>query len=101
MNYTMNSDDLVPLVLVFDFLPRFPLTGTTIPVQQDCKNALRMVRQEMESIVSIHRFKKSSFSNVPFSSKYEFKLVKAQEDQFETRFHTLGVYTESELQKLL
>lgn len=73
MNDTMNSNGLVPSLLVFGVLPRFPTTNSKIPAQQERMNALQLARREMETIVSKQRIHKAISSNVPFSATYEFK----------------------------
>ena len=55
MNDTMNEDGLVPSLLVFGTLPRFPLTDSNVVAQKERMRVLSCARKEMETIVAQRR----------------------------------------------
>lgn len=73
MNDTMGPTGLVPSLLVFGMLPRFPAVQTNLPNQCDGMHALLMAKTEMEGIVAEQRLKTALSNNVPLASKTEYK----------------------------
>jgi hypothetical protein len=65
MNDTMGPEGLVPSLLVFGVLPRFPATQTSLPNQKDRMEALSTARSEMETITSESRLAEAMHRNVP------------------------------------
>jgi hypothetical protein len=65
MNDTMGPEGLVPSLLVFGVLPRFPATQTSLPNQKDRMEALSAARSEMETITSELRLAEAMHRNVP------------------------------------
>ena len=69
MNDTMNSDGLVPSLLVFGSLPRFPSSSSSHPKQSERMRALNMARLEMETITAELRIQQALRKNLPPASK--------------------------------
>lgn len=72
INDTMNSEGLVPSLLVFGCLPRFPGSNTNYPIQKDRFEALKTARAEMEQITAELRIRKALLSRVPRSADIVF-----------------------------
>ena len=73
MNDTMNCDGLVPSLLVFGVLPRFPSFRTALPNQTERMRALSAARTEMETITSELRLSKALLAALPAATKQVFK----------------------------
>lgn len=65
MNDTMNENGLVPSLLVFGIIPRFPIIATELPTQKDRMDVLAPERAEMEAIVSQKRIMTALLNAVP------------------------------------
>lgn len=75
---TMNSDGLVPSLLVFGVLPLFPPVNATLPIQQERMRSLQIARMEMETIPAEIRLRRALLSNLPAASS--IPLYSDQED---------------------
>jgi len=64
-NDTLGPEGLVPSVLVFGCMPRFPSVDSTIPAQKERMLALQEARKEMATITAELRLKKALLSKVP------------------------------------
>ena len=73
----MGPNGLVPSLLVFGALPSFPAPATNHPNQEERFQALRLARQEMETIVAQTRIKTALRSKLPPATKY---LIKPGDD---------------------
>lgn len=69
-NDTLGPEGLVPSLLVFGCLPRFPSVDSSIPAQSDRMTALREARSEMETIVSQLRIRRAILAKVPRCSDF-------------------------------
>jgi hypothetical protein len=67
-NYTANGDGVVPSLLVFGVLPRFPMTPTDLPDQRLRMAALQATRAEMEQITCAKRIQRALASRSPGTS---------------------------------
>ena len=67
MNETMNPEGLVPSLLVFGALPRFPAFNTTLPNQEQRMRALQIARSEMETVSSELRLRRALLSRVSYN----------------------------------
>ena len=65
MNDTMGPQGLVPTLLVFGTLPRFPSPDSTYPMQAEGLQALEASRREMLTIVSDQCVKQALHSRLP------------------------------------
>jgi len=65
MNDTMGEDGLVPSLLVFGIIPRFPIISTNLPTQQERMDALATAQKEMNAIVSERRITAALTRNIP------------------------------------
>lgn len=65
MNDTMNEDGLVPSLLVFGIIPRFPIIATELPTQKERMEVLATARAEMEAIVAKRRIMTALLKAVP------------------------------------
>jgi hypothetical protein len=74
MNDRMGPECLVPSLLVFGVLPRFPATQTSPPNQNDRMEALSTARSEMETITSELRLAVAMHRNVPPAASLELKV---------------------------
>lgn len=72
MNDTMGPHGLVPSLLVFGILPRFPISNTGLPDQRDRMKAMQVARAEMETYVAEERIKLAIRKNIPASALYNF-----------------------------
>jgi len=73
MNDTMNPEGLVPSLLVFGVLPRFPAVNTQLPNQVERMRALEVARAEMESITAELRLRKALNSNLSAAASKVYK----------------------------
>ena len=78
MNDTMNSNGLVPSLLVFG-VPRFPSSSSSHPKQSERMRALTMARLEMETITAELRIQQALLKNIPPASKTVLVLKPGQE----------------------
>ena len=65
MNDTMGPEGLVPSLLVFGVLPRFPASSNDLPNQEDRMRALTAARAEMESISCQLKLQHAMLSKLP------------------------------------
>ncbi|MEM1283154.1 MAG: reverse transcriptase domain-containing protein [Chlamydiota bacterium] len=65
INDTMGPEGLVPSLLVFGSLPRFPCVNSTLPNQRERMRALEVARAEMSTVTSELRIRKAMLSKVP------------------------------------
>ena len=65
INDTMGPEGLVPSLLVFGCIPRFPAVSSKVPEQKERMNALISARQEMATITAELRVTKALRSKVP------------------------------------
>ncbi len=72
MNDTMGPNGLVPSLLVFGVLPRFPAVSTNLPNQEDRMKALEIARSEMEAFVAEARVRTALNSNIPATATTVF-----------------------------
>ncbi len=70
MNDTMGPEGLVPSLLFFGMLPRFPPLNTPLPRQADRMLALEIARTEMASITSQLRIATAVKAKLQPASKY-------------------------------
>ena len=68
MNDTMGPEGLVPSLLVFGVLPRFPITDSKLPEQADRMRALNIARKEMAIITAELRIQRAMKANIPSAS---------------------------------
>ena len=73
MNDTMGENGLVPSLLTFGVIPRFPILNTELPTQQERLEALKKAQAEMNSIVAERRIKRALLHKVPNASNYVFR----------------------------
>ena len=73
MNDTMNCDGLVPSLLVFGILPRFPSFRTNLPNQAERMRALSAARTEMETITFELRISKALLAALTAATKQIIK----------------------------
>ncbi len=62
---TAGPKRLVPSLLVFGTLPRFPTVNTKLPAQRERMHALQLARTEMATITSELRIRKAIMSKLP------------------------------------
>ena len=74
MNDTMGPNGLVPSLLVFGALPRFPAIANNLANQRDRMETLQMAKDEMEQIVAEQRLKTALISKLPTSVREEFNV---------------------------
>jgi hypothetical protein len=67
INDTMGTNELVPSLLVFGVVPRFPPMSINLPNQRDRMAALAAAQMEMSVIVSENRITAALNHNVPSS----------------------------------
>lgn len=70
INDTMGPNGLIPSLLVFGTLPRFPGIEASHPNQRERFQALKTARAEMEAIVAETRIQKALRSKLPPATKY-------------------------------
>ena len=69
MNDSMNCDCLVPSLLVFGILSRFPSSSSSYPKQSERMRAITMARLEMETITAELCIQQALLKNLPPASK--------------------------------
>jgi hypothetical protein len=74
MNDTMNYDGLVPSLLVFGIMPRYPGIRTELPAQAERMRALDVARTEMETITCELRLRKALTSSFPPASSQRYEI---------------------------
>ena len=74
MNDTMGESGLVPSLLVFGTIPRFPIISTDFPSQKERMEALSKAQMEMNSIVAERRVLAALTRNIPPAGKYTYIL---------------------------
>lgn len=74
MNDTMNPEGLVPSLLVFGVLPRFPALHTQLPNHEERMRALKVAQMEMETITSELRLRQALLSRLPNASKQDLEI---------------------------
>jgi hypothetical protein len=74
MNDTMNYDGLVPSLLVFGIMPRYPGIRTELPTQAERMRALDVARTEMETITCKLRLRGALTSSIPSASSQAYTL---------------------------
>lgn len=67
MNDTVGEDGLVPSLLVFGIIPRFPIINTSLPNQRDRMKALTSANMEMNASVAERRIATALRRNMPSS----------------------------------
>lgn len=70
MNDTMGPEGLVPSLLVFGQLPRFPPHSTPLLSHSERMNAMTIARKEMANITARLRIQKALKSKLPPATKY-------------------------------
>lgn len=65
MNDTLGPEGLVPTLLVFGCLPRFPTVSSELPAQRERMRALSQAKKEMATITAELRIKRALMSRVP------------------------------------
>ena len=65
MNDTNSENGLVPSLLVFGIIPRFPIISTHLPTHRERMKALSEAQLEMNSIISERRIAKILHRNIP------------------------------------
>jgi hypothetical protein len=74
MNGTQGPEGLVPSLLVFGVLPRFPGSNTFLPNQKDRMDALIAARAEMETISAELKIRKALTSQNPPTAHYQLAV---------------------------
>lgn len=74
MNDTLGPEGLVPSLLVFGVLPRFPACSTKFPNQVDRMRALAMARAEMETISFEIKLQRALLAKLPPAADFELKV---------------------------
>ena len=74
MNDTMGESGLVPSLLVFGTIPRFPIISSDLPSQKERIEALIKAHMETNSIVAERRFLAALTRNIPPAGKYTYTL---------------------------
>ena len=74
MNDTMGPEGLVPSMLVFGVLPRFPVSTIDLPNQVDRMNALKSARAEMETIACELKLAQALRSKLPPAADYQLSV---------------------------
>lgn len=77
MNDTMNPEGLVPSLLVFGVLPRFPPMSSELPRQQEIMRALEVARAEMETISNELRLRTALLSRLPNAATFDLEVGQA------------------------
>ena len=75
MNDTMGPNGLVPSLLVFGMLARFPIVNSSLPDQRDRMKAMQLARLEMETFVAEERITTAMKRNIPAAASYDFTPV--------------------------
>ena len=70
----MNSDGVVPSLLVFGVLPTFPSSSSSHPKQSERMRALTMARLEIDTITAELRIHQALLRNLPSASKMVLQL---------------------------
>lgn len=70
INDTMGPEGLVPSLLVFGQLPRFPPHSSTLLSHSDRLNAINIARREMADITATLRIQRALRSKLPPATKY-------------------------------
>ena len=68
MNDTMGENGLVPSLLVFGIIPRFPIINSELPTQKERMEALASAQMEMNSIIAERRISAALQRNIPRSA---------------------------------
>jgi hypothetical protein len=74
INDTMGTNGLVPSLLVFGVVPRFPPMSIDLPKQRDLMAALAAAQMEMSAIVSENRITAVLTHNVPSSMDLTYEV---------------------------
>lgn len=74
MNDTTGPEGLVPSLLVFGILPRFPPTSTRLLSHVDRMEAMELARLEMHSITAKLKIQKALRSKIPPASTYQVNV---------------------------
>ncbi len=74
MNDTAGQNGLVPTLLVFGVVPRFPSGSRDIPEQQNRMRAIKSSRDEMVKAVAASRLRTAKSRNVPGAADNEVKV---------------------------
>ena len=68
MNDTMGENGLVPSLLVFGIIPRFPVISSQLPAQSERMEVLTMAQREMNTIIAQRRIITALTKNIPSAS---------------------------------
>jgi transposase InsO family protein len=74
MNDTIGENGLVPSLLVFGVVPRFPMLSTDLPNQKERMAAISLAKMEMNSIIAERRVNTALRKNAPSSVDYVFAV---------------------------
>jgi hypothetical protein len=74
MNDTIGENGLVPSLLVFGMIPRFPILTSEIPHQQERMRILQVAQAEMNSIAAERRIVQASKSAVPAAADRVYQV---------------------------
>jgi hypothetical protein len=73
MNDTMGPNGLVPSLLVFEMVPRFPIIDANVPDQERRVLAMKVSREEYQNVVAEMRMKASLLHNVLAVADMQYK----------------------------
>jgi hypothetical protein len=73
MNDTMGPNGLVPSLLVFGMIPRFPIIDANVPDQEQRGLAMQVSREEYQNVVAEMRVKAALLHNVPAAADMQYK----------------------------
>jgi hypothetical protein len=74
INDTNGENGLVPSLLTFGVIPRFPILNTDLPVQRERMDALASAQREMQTIVAERRIQQALLSNVTQSADRSYEI---------------------------
>ena len=99
MNDTIGENGLVPALLVFSIIPRFPIINTNLPSQKERMAIISTAQMQMNAIVIERRVATALSRNIPPASDRnsnlgdEVLVVSEQQKQWKGPFmviHTHG-----------
>jgi hypothetical protein len=74
MNDTIGENGLVPLLLVFGVIPRYPALNTELPNQKVRMEFIAAAQMEMNSIIAERRIATTLAKNIPSAAEYVYAV---------------------------